>query len=88
MFIDRTMNNCRESWHGNNANNLKISNVKYSKVWQAFLCGRTYPLQIESQFDSSVLLRDTKMIYRSENIEDKGLPAPPRGSYEELQHSN
>ena len=66
--------------------------MKYSKVWQAFLCGRTYPLQIDSQFDSSVLLRSFAEIQRwftdQKQIEDKGLPAPPKGSSEELQHSN
>ena len=54
-------------------------------VWQTLLCERTSLLQIDSRFNSSVLLRSFAGVQRSENKdEDKGLSAPPRGSFEEL----
>ena len=78
--------------HGFDENNMNILNLKYKKVWQAILCGRTSLLQIDSQFNNSVLLRSLANVQRSftelykdqKKMEDKGLPAPPRGSSEEL----
>ena len=59
---------------------MNILNLKYSKVWQALLNGRTFLHQIDSRFNSSVLLRSFAKVQRLENNdEDKGLPAPPRG---------
>ena len=65
-----------------------ILNVKCSKVWKALLRGRTSLLQIDSQIDYSILSRSFTELYKDQKlIEDKGLPAPPRGLSEELQHS-
>ena len=51
--------------HSVTANNMNIWNLKYKKVWQAHLCGRSSLLQIDSQFSSSVLLRSFANVQRS-----------------------